>query len=211
MASAQPTCQGKHRPTLTVTCPAKLVFGQPSTFTATGADLDGETLTYTWTINDVVQAGKTGSTAELTIQNGQRVGVIVTDPTGLVGRPDKAVFCKGDLPNITTGGTTAGTTTGGTTSGTTGGSTSGTSGGTTSGTTGGSTSGTSGGTTSGTTGGSTSGGTSILGSTQTKTASTNLPKTGINMIPLIGAAISLIGIGAVLIAEMARRRSVARG
>jgi len=78
-ASAAADCAGNSRPTVSLSCPEQLVFGQPSTFTATGTDADGDTLTYEWKVDDQVVAGQTAATAELTVARGQRVTVTATD------------------------------------------------------------------------------------------------------------------------------------
>jgi hypothetical protein len=204
-AAANPVCVGGHRPKVTVSCPANLVLGQPTVFTAVGTDLDGEDLVYRWTIDGVEQAGQTGPNATLTVRNGQRVGVSVVDESGLVGTPDAPLSCLGN-GGITTSGTTAGSTTGGSTTGgsTTGGSTTG--GSTTGGsTTGGSTTG--GSTTGGSSSGGTSGGSSVGGSTQRPaTGSISMPKTGSEILPLTAGAASLVGMGGVVLMELRRRR-----
>lgn len=73
-ASAAADCSGNSRPTVALVRPEKLVYGQPTTFTATGT-IDGDELTYEWKIGDDVVKGQTGATAELTVAKGDRVTV----------------------------------------------------------------------------------------------------------------------------------------
>ena len=86
-----------HKPTVTVSCPAKLVYGQPAVFTAVGTDLDGDELEYTWSINSTVIAGQSGPTATLTINMGDMVQVVVND-SALDSDP-ATVTCTGTTPN----------------------------------------------------------------------------------------------------------------
>ncbi len=80
-ASASADCDGNHRPKVALVCPEKLVYGTPTAFTATGSDTDGDKLTYVWKIDDDVVKGADASTAELTVEKGQRVTVTATDGT----------------------------------------------------------------------------------------------------------------------------------
>ena len=41
-------------PTVTISCPARLVWGDPATFEAVGSDPDGDTLRYEWRIDGKV-------------------------------------------------------------------------------------------------------------------------------------------------------------
>lgn len=85
-------------PTVTLDCPAGLTFGRASTFTAAGADPDGDPLTYRWTIDGDPVADQTGPTASLTIRAGQEVGVTVSD--GTTSSSAATVVCSGGAPNL---------------------------------------------------------------------------------------------------------------
>lgn len=101
-ASAAADCAGNSRPTVALVCPEKLVYGQPTTFTATGTDADGDELTYEWKIGDDVVKGQTGATAELTVAKGDRVTVTATDSKGATSTAATST-CDGDsTPTVTT-------------------------------------------------------------------------------------------------------------
>lgn len=96
-ASASADCVGNHRPQVELACPEDLVFGRPTTFTATGTDADGDELTYTWSVDDEVVEGATGPVAELTLTKGQRVTVTATDAPGATSTTATST-CVGTSP-----------------------------------------------------------------------------------------------------------------
>lgn len=80
---ATSTCVGTARPTVELACPAQLVLGEPATFVATGADRDGDSLTYRWSVDGTEVADQRGPRATLTLTSAQqRVSVVAVDPTG---------------------------------------------------------------------------------------------------------------------------------
>lgn len=82
-APATGDCGGNHRPTVTLTCPDNLVFGEPSVFTATASDADADdTLTLSWSVDGTVVDGQAGASASLTVERGQKVEVRVVDHAG---------------------------------------------------------------------------------------------------------------------------------
>lgn len=84
-------------PTVTMECPASLVYGQPTVFTAVGKDEDGDALTYTWFVNDIKVVGETGPTATLTLNKDDSVKVLVNDGTANSAPATKT--CQGTNPN----------------------------------------------------------------------------------------------------------------
>ncbi|NLA34730.1 MAG: Cys-Gln thioester bond-forming surface protein [Actinobacteria bacterium] len=86
-ATASADCVSNSRPTVTLSCPQDLVFGEPAEFVAVGADADADadaaSLVYEWRVDDAVIDGQTAATAILTIRRGARVSVSVVDEAGL--------------------------------------------------------------------------------------------------------------------------------
>lgn len=88
-------------PTVTLSCPERLVWGKPATFVATGDDPEGDAIRYEWRVDGAVVAGATGPDAELTLDRGDLVDVIATDSAGaasarVVGN------CAGNTPPTVT-------------------------------------------------------------------------------------------------------------
>lgn len=107
-AAASADCAGNSRPTVALVCPEDLVYGQPTTFTATGSDPDGDVLTYEWRIDDEVVEDATEASVELTVTKDDRVTVTATDDEGAASAaatstcagdsaPEVAVTCPADL------------------------------------------------------------------------------------------------------------------
>ena len=82
-SSASANCPGNSRPTVSINCPADLVFGSPVEFTATGVDPDDDALIYKWSVNDVVVEGETAASISLTLQRDDRVTVVAVDGRAL--------------------------------------------------------------------------------------------------------------------------------
>jgi hypothetical protein len=106
-ASSAPTtsnCEGNTPPQITLACPEKMVWGEPTQFVAAAADADSniETFTYEWTVNGVVVADQTTGQATLTVNKGDVVKVKVTDSKGasVTGgtRPKVAAVCPKVVP-----------------------------------------------------------------------------------------------------------------
>lgn len=94
---AESECVGNHRPTVTLTCPADLVYGEPAMFTATGSDADSKELTHRWYINGEEVEGETSSSAELTVEKGDVVSVVAVDEHG-VASEEASFSCTGTYP-----------------------------------------------------------------------------------------------------------------
>jgi hypothetical protein len=74
-------------PTVTLPCPTGgFVFGQSTTFTASGQDADNDALTYAWTNNGVPLASS-GSSISVALQAGDVLTVIVSDSKGASSAP----------------------------------------------------------------------------------------------------------------------------
>lgn len=80
---ATSTCTGTSKPTVTLSCPDQIVFGEPTVLNATGTDADGDSLTFEWTVNGKVVEGQTGASLSIVLQPDDVVSVTATDPTGL--------------------------------------------------------------------------------------------------------------------------------
>lgn len=85
-------------PTVTVSCPDKLIYGNPATFTAVAEDRDGDPVGYRWFINGDAVAGATASTAELTVTAKDVVTVVASDGRGGSSAPVTA-DCGGEAEN----------------------------------------------------------------------------------------------------------------
>ena len=87
-AVTESDCTGDTRPTVALTCPTPIVWGESTTFTATAVDPDGGSLHFIWTRNDqavttVSTLSATSSAAEITVSPGDV-------RRGVGGRPDRA-------------------------------------------------------------------------------------------------------------------------
>ncbi|MEZ5320594.1 MAG: PKD domain-containing protein [Microthrixaceae bacterium] len=98
--TARADCTGNHRPSVTMTCPADLVFGSPSVFTATATDPDGDSLTYKWSINGTTVDGQTKETATLTLARDDKVSVEVADTEGLAAAPVTSTCVGNTTPKV---------------------------------------------------------------------------------------------------------------
>jgi hypothetical protein len=107
-------CLSGSRPKISIECPAKLVFGEPATFTATVTDEDGDTVAnggikLTWAVDGKVVKDTSGSSATLTLKQGQRVDVRAVDSTGLSNAPMDPMSCSGTIVRTPPGGNNGGT------------------------------------------------------------------------------------------------------
>lgn len=101
MSSAVATAdclQPNQPPTVTLTCPTNLVYGQPATFAAQGADPEGASLTYRWYVDGQLQANRNGASAQLTVNEGQKVSVEAVDQGGKASAKIDST-CNGERPN----------------------------------------------------------------------------------------------------------------
>ncbi len=97
-ASASTTiqCTGTSRPTVTITCPAKLVYGEPMIFIANGLDPDGDTkLAYSWYVNGTPVPKESSPKLTATVAKGDVLTVTVTDSEGAVSA-SAAADCAGN-------------------------------------------------------------------------------------------------------------------
>ena len=82
-ATAEVNCPGRNRPSVSLSCPDKVLFGASNTFTATASDPDGDAVTYVWTRNGVASTATNGPTFSATVATGDVVTVAAVDSTGL--------------------------------------------------------------------------------------------------------------------------------
>lgn len=102
-------CAGALRPTVTITCPAPLVYGEPATFIANGSDGDGEqALVYRWALNGTPIDGNSTARLVIAVQATDRLTVSATSQSGVVSatagadcvgntRPTVALRCPQNL------------------------------------------------------------------------------------------------------------------
>ncbi|MCB1028296.1 MAG: hypothetical protein KDB24_11105, partial [Microthrixaceae bacterium] len=93
-------CNSGSRPRITVACPPELTFGKPAEFVATVTDEDGDSvengrITVVWKVDGKLVTGTSGSSATLTLKQGQRVDVAAIDASGLVNAAMEPISCTG--------------------------------------------------------------------------------------------------------------------
>jgi hypothetical protein len=102
-ASASAACSGTYpAPTVTVTCPHGLIYGQPATWTAVATTNPSNPVTYQWSLNGSPISGATSSTLTTTVSlASDTISVTVRDSQNPALTATANSACMGTTPTAT--------------------------------------------------------------------------------------------------------------